>query len=399
MTRYSVVAGLFLLSLITYVDRAAISSAKDSVARDLQLSDQAMGAVFSAFALGYALAQTPSGWLADRFGPRVMLTGVVVLWSLLTAITGAVHSLAAMLLVRFLFGLAEAGAFPGAARAIYNWLPPSERGRANGIMFSASRWGAAAAFPLMAWLLHTWDWRWAFYLLALPGLIWAAGWMLLFRDQPHGPARVREVAMPAHGSLLEILGSRPLLLAMVQYFCVNFVTFLCLSWMLPYLKQRYALTSAEAAFYGMWPLLVGGAAQWVSGFLVDRLYGSHYRAWSRRLPAILGFAFAAAGIGAIPFAATPMAAAACFSVAAFGADLTISPSWAFCMDVGGSRAGAVSGSMNMAGNIGSFVSANAFPYLQALTGSTSAYFLMVAVMSVASALCWTGMRSDRSPER
>jgi ACS family glucarate transporter-like MFS transporter len=141
----------------------------------------------------------------------------------------------------------------------------------------------------------------------------------------------------------------------------------------------------------MWPLLVGGAAQWASGFLVDRLYGSRFRPWSRRLPAMLGFALAAAGVGAIPFAGTPLAGAICFSIAAFGADLTISPSWAFCMDVGGSRSGAVSGSMNMAGNIGSFVSANAFPYLQTLTGGTSAYFLMVAAMSVGSGLCWLGM--------
>jgi ACS family glucarate transporter-like MFS transporter len=391
LSRYFVIAGLFLLSLITYVDRAAIASAKDAVARDLQLSDQAMGAVFSAFALGYALAQTPSGWFADRFGPRLMLTGVVVLWSLLTALTGWVQSLAVMLLVRFLFGLAEAGAFPGAARAIYNWLPPSERGRANGIMFSASRWGAAAAFPLMAWLLHAYDWRWAFYLLALPGLVWAAGWALLFRDRPRGVAKVETAARETRGSLLEILRSKALVLAMAQYFSVNFVTFLCLSWMLPYLKQRYALSNTEAAWYGMWPLLVGGAAQWASGFLVDRLYGSRFRPWSRRLPAMLGFALAAAGVGAIPFAGTPLAGAICFSIAAFGADLTISPSWAFCMDVGGSRSGAVSGSMNMAGNIGSFVSANAFPYLQTLTGGTSAYFLMVAAMSVGSGLCWLGM--------
>ncbi|MEX2264190.1 MAG: MFS transporter, partial [Bryobacteraceae bacterium] len=88
MSRYLVVAALFVLSLITYIDRAAISSAKDAIGADLSLSDQSMGAVFSVFALGYALAQIPSGWLADRWGPRLALTAVVAVWSLLTALTG-----------------------------------------------------------------------------------------------------------------------------------------------------------------------------------------------------------------------------------------------------------------------------------------------------------------------
>ena len=90
--RYLVISALFVLSLITYIDRVCISSAKQPLSADLGLSDQAMGAVFSAFALGYALAQIPSGWLADRFGPRIALASVVTLWSFFTAWTGAVNS-------------------------------------------------------------------------------------------------------------------------------------------------------------------------------------------------------------------------------------------------------------------------------------------------------------------
>ena len=71
--RYAVVCVLFVLSMITYIDRAAIATAKDPIARELAVGDSAMGLVFGAFALGYALAQIPAGWLADRFGPRVAL--------------------------------------------------------------------------------------------------------------------------------------------------------------------------------------------------------------------------------------------------------------------------------------------------------------------------------------
>jgi ACS family glucarate transporter-like MFS transporter len=146
MTRYLVVAALFILSLITYVDRAAISSAKEPIASELSLSDESIGFVFSAFALGYALAQVPSGWFADRVGPRLALALVVPVWSLFTALTGTVRRFGPLLLVRFLFGIAEAGAFPGSARTFYNWLPVKERGLANGIIFSGTRLGQRCLF-------------------------------------------------------------------------------------------------------------------------------------------------------------------------------------------------------------------------------------------------------------
>ena len=153
MSRYAVVASLFVVSLIMYIDRAAISSAKDGISLDFSLSDQSMGAVFSAFALGYALAQIPAGRLADRYGPKAALTVVVAGWSALTALTGATAGFASLLAVRFLFGAAEAGGFPGANRVYYNWLPKAEHGRANETVFTGARLKAAAAYPLMSWLL------------------------------------------------------------------------------------------------------------------------------------------------------------------------------------------------------------------------------------------------------
>jgi len=399
VAHYVVLGGLFVLSLITYVDRAAISSVKDPLGRDLGLSDQQMGAVFSAFALGYALAQIPAGWFADRFGPRAVLAAVVGLWSLLTAWTGWAGSLSSLLVIRFLFGVAEAGAFPGSARVFYNWLPRAEHGRANGIIFSGSRIGAAGAFPLMAWLLSVLDWRTAFAALAVPGIAWAVIWYALFRDHPARPVPREDPATEVAAPLADVFRTRGLWLAMAQYFALNFTTFLCLTWMNPYLKSRYGLETPRAAFYSMIVLLLGATAQWVTGFAVDRLYASAGREWSRRGPAIVGFLLSAAGLAAIPGAATAEMAVVWFVVAAFGAEMTISPSWAYCLDVGKSKAGAVSGSMNMAGNIGSFVSANAFPYLQRATGGPGAYFYLVAAMSAASALCWLGMRSAGRPQK
>ncbi len=109
--RYQMVLGTFTLSMIVLFDRILISVAKDPVASDLALSDKQMGWVLSIFALGYALFQTPSGYLADKYGARKVLTAVVSIWSIFTALTGAVYNFVMLVFVRFLFGVGEAGAF------------------------------------------------------------------------------------------------------------------------------------------------------------------------------------------------------------------------------------------------------------------------------------------------
>ena len=393
--RYAVVGVLFVLSMITYIDRACISAAKDPIARDLGLSDGAMGMVFGAFALGYALAQIPSGIFADRYGPRVALAAVVTVWSVLTALTGAAWNLASMVVIRFLFGVGEAGAFPGCARAFYNWLPVSERGRANGILFSGSRIGAAFAFPLLAWMFARWDWRTSFVILGAVGLLWAAFWLLWFRDYPARRVSEAPDAPVSSVALRDVFRSPLMLPALVQYFASNFTFFICLTWMLPYLKRQYGLTDASAAAYSMIPLLFGATSQWVTGFAIDRLYRSGLREWSRRAPAMAGFGMSAAGVLGVSGAPDVMSAVVFFTVATFGAEMTISPSWSFCTDVAGVNSASVSGAMNMVGNIGSFVSANAFPWLYGATGSAVAYFSVAAALNVISMSCWVRMKSLR----
>ena len=389
--RWSILLSLAALALITYIDRAAISSAKDHIGIDLRLDDRAMGAVFSAFALGYALAQTPSGWLADRYGPRWLLAGAVALWSILTALTGLVVSLPQLLIVRFVFGVVEATAFPGAARVIYDALPAGEHGRAHGVMFAASRIGAAGAFPVMAWLLAT-GWRSAFIALAVPGLVWAVLWAVFYRSQRHPAAQNHAISAKTGGF------DRMWVLAMIQYFAVNFVTFLTLSWMNPYLKRRYALTDMEAATWTIVPFLVSALAQTATGILTDRLFRSRYKRWCRSFPAILGFSISTVGLLALSGAGTVQAAVAAFAVAAFGAEMVISPSWAFCLDYARERSGVMTGTMNMAGNIGSFVSANAFPALAGANGAGAAYFGLVAALNMIAIACWFRMtRADPAP--
>lgn len=143
--RWEVIAFLFAFSFLTVVDRVAISAAQNDMARDLGISNIAFGFVFGAFALGYALFQTPAGFAADRFGPRAFMTLIVLFWSLFTGLTGLLSGVAILIAIRFLFGSAEAGIYPTSSRAIYNWVPRRERGAAQGILFLGSRWARHSA--------------------------------------------------------------------------------------------------------------------------------------------------------------------------------------------------------------------------------------------------------------
>jgi ACS family glucarate transporter-like MFS transporter len=413
--RYLLIFGTFLLSALLYVDRACISAAKDPIWEDLGFDDRSWGWIMGAFSLGYALCQTPAGLLADRYGPRRLLASVVAFWSLFTVLTGAAWNFASMMVARFLFGAGEAGAFPGCARAYYSWLPLSERGLAQGINFSGSRLGAALAMPLVAWMIGQYGWRATFMILGGIGFGWALFWFSWFRDDPstHPGLSAAERALilsrrQSSGSSDEakrrltagvLFGSRNMWLAMAQYVCSNFTFFFAISWSFPYLKRTFALNDLQAGMYSAIPLLCGAAGNWVAGALVDQIYRQDRWSLSRQLPAILGFLLAAAGLIGTQYVDTAVGYAVFLSVAIFGADMTLSPSWAFCMDIGRSNAGAVSGTMNMAGNLAAFGTTLAFPYLEAWTGQTTPYFFTAAALNVAAVAAWMLMRPTRPLEQ
>jgi len=373
--RYRMVFATFILSMIVLFDRILISVAKDPVAIDLALSDKQMGWVLSIFALGYALFQTPSGYLADKYGVRKVLTAVVSLWSLFTALTGAVYNFFALFVVRFIFGIGEAGAFPSMARAIYSWIPVKERGLVHGINFSGGRLGAAIALPVVAWLIDLTSWRMTFVILGAVGIFWAALWYWWFRDDPKD-------------HLGNMFKSKNMWLIMGQYFCSNFTFFFCLTWLFPHLKAEYNLNTVEAGFYASAPFICGAIGNWVSGWLVDFYYRKQKLSLSRKVPAIIGFSLAAVGIIASVYMKEVNGAVFFISLAVFGADMTLSPSWSTCLDIGKQHSGTVSGTMNMAGNLGSFFTALAFPYMVAYTGSTTPFFFLAAGLSLLAIPMW-----------
>jgi ACS family glucarate transporter-like MFS transporter len=408
-TRYLLVALTFCLSLLLYIDRACISVAKDDVMTEFGLTSGQWGWAMAIFTLGYALAQTPTGTLADRSGPRIMLSVVVFLWSVLTVVTGAVTNFISLMIARFVFGAAEAGAFPGLARATLNWYPVSERGLVTGINFSASRLGAAMAMPLMTALIAWQGWRNAFYILGGMGIVFAVAWFFSFRDDPtehplvsdeerdYIVANRQKVSTNVDDIIpfSKIISSRSVWLAMVQYFCSNFTFFFCLTWLFPWLKDTYNLTSVNASLLCSLPFIGGAIGNWSSGWLVDFLFVRRGIIFSRRVPAIIGFSLAAVGLYLSLQMTDAISTIAFLTLAVLGADMTLSPSWSYCVDIGGKSAGAVSGTMNMAGNIGAFATAIAYPYLKSWYASPEPFFYLAAILNLVAIVCWLFIRPDR----
>jgi ACS family glucarate transporter-like MFS transporter len=391
--RWQVVCAVVIVSFLTILARAGISGAKAEMAHDLHINDLMFGVVFGAFALGYAIFMIPCGWLADHWGPRKSLACSVFFWSLFTLCTGLVYGVTLLIVVRFLFGLAEAGVYPQATRALHNWTLLRERGLALGLLNMGSRLGAAvgllASPKCVAWL----GWRESFIFLGIVGIAWAAIWYWWFRDRPKTKLDALSESSPRISEAGKtpwraFLASRNFYLITYQYFASQFTFFICLSWLLPFLQSHYGMASNMAGLYASIPLYCGAFAMWSGGTVVDRIYNAGRLKLSRGLPAMLGFALAAVTLLPAPFMHSPGWFIACFALATFGLDLTVAPSWTVCCDVGGRYSGTLSAAMNTAGALGSLASSLLFPLFAGRVEYISIYFYIAAFLNIIALLGW-----------
>ena len=186
--------------MITYLDRVCFGTIVPYIQKDFGFGEETKGLLFSAFALAYAVFEVPSGWLGDVYGPRRTLIRIVLWWSAFTALTGSIYptpsfpylAIGALIAVRFLFGVGEAGAFPNIARAQSNWFPFKERGFAQGAVWMSGRFGGGVTPLFIAALLFvenrggdqssTGDMLSGFRLI---GAVWCLGFWLWFRDRPN----------------------------------------------------------------------------------------------------------------------------------------------------------------------------------------------------------------------
>jgi MFS transporter, ACS family, glucarate transporter len=410
-TRYWVIAFAVTLSIITYIDRVSISFAGPNMRKDLQLDSSQFGIVLAAFAWAYALFEIPGGWLGDKMGARKVLTRIVLWWSFFTAATGWAMSYTYLIVVRALFGAGEAGAFPNITKAFSTWLAPGEKSRAQGIVWMSARWGGAFTPLLMAGLFQLIDWRVAFQIFGVLGVIWAFFFYRWYRDNPKDHPgvnageleHIKESAHMAedHGSVPwgRFAASPSVWLLWIQYFMLSYGWYFYITWFPTYLKESlgFDLKAGGAVVSGM-PLFFGGIGCLLSGFLTPKLatmLGSSRKA--RRIVAVTGMGIAGGLLLIVPQFRDPMTIVWIIAMASFFNDITMPPAWNTCMDVGGKFAGTLSGSMNMMGNFAGGVAPIVIgQVLTATKGDFTTTFYISAGAYFIGAICWLMIDSTKA---
>jgi len=398
--RYRVLGLLVVASIITYVDRICISILGTSIQEDLGLTLEQWGWVLGAFVVSYGALEIPVGAMCDRVGPRRVLTRIVVWWSVFTALTGLAQGFRQLVVIRFLFGAGEAGAFPSFSAAIMRWFPPAERARAQSAVWMASRLGGAIAPLLVIPIQQAYGWRVSFIAFGAVGLIWAAVWYLWFRDDP---AELRgiterelgEIAPEAgstsrHAAKFEwsVFGKPTLWWLMAMYHANAWCGFFYLSWMHTFLVRGRGFTPNELLALSWLPFVLGAGANLVGGWTSDALVRRHGLRFGRRAVGFCGLAAATVFLTLAIFTEHKVWTVVWLALAYGSSDLALPVAWAVCLDVGGKHTGTVTAAMNTAGQLGAFCTTVSFGYLVGAFGSYNAPLLPIAVMSAFGAVAW-----------
>jgi ACS family glucarate transporter-like MFS transporter len=371
--RYRALGFLFLLSIITYIDRVCINLLGKDMQSELGITPDRWGWVLGAFALSYALFEVPTGAMADRSGPRKTAARIVVWWSVFTSLTGMVQNFWQLVSCRFLFGAGEAGAYPTSSATISRWFPLKERARATGIVWMGSRVGGAVSPFIVLTLAESLGWRGTFGVFAVFGVIWVSVWYWWFRDTPKQMAGVSatelaEIGPPPehmpHGLPWSVaLRDSNFWTLLLMYHTYCWGSFFYLSWLTDYLREGRGYDNADLKSIAWLPFAVGACGNLFGGWLSDRLCPKIGLKWARCLIGAGGLFVAGFLMMGTHFAPGKLLPLVLLALGYGAMDAMLPVAWAVCLDIGRKYAGSVSGSMNMAGQLGSFMSSVAFGYM------------------------------------
>ena len=397
--RHVILFVVCLMYFVAYVDRVNIAIAGPLMRRDLGLTPIQLGLIFSVFAYPYAAMQIAGGWAADRFGPRLVLAALSLLWAAATILTGFSWSVGSLLAFRLLVGVGEGGAFPSATRAFTWWLPVRERGFAQGVTHSFARLGGAATPPLVVAIVARYGWRASFVVLGAVSVGWTALWLVSFRDRPddHPWVSDAELASIRDGGELPreareatpwlALVRRMWLVTLVD-FCYGWSLWVFLTWLPSYLSDARGFAFNQMALATMLPLSAGVVSDTLGGVISDAIYRrSGDLRLARRAPLVAGLGGGCAFM--IPAVMTGSAIGAVWLLAAafFFLELANAVLWTLPLDIAGAHAGTAGGIMNTGFGVAGMISPVVFGLLIQRTGRYDLPLFLSAALLLAGAIC------------
>jgi ACS family glucarate transporter-like MFS transporter len=414
--RWTILVMLFIVTVINYAVRAALSLAAPSLSKDLGIDSLELGIVFSAFGWSYVIAQMPGGWLLDRFGAIRVYLIAIVSWSLLTIAHGTVvwmsgsAAVTVLFALRFLVGIAEAPSFPGNARLVAQWFPARERGTASAI-FNAAQYFATVLFaPLLGWIVVSYGWEWSFVFMGAVGLASAVAWARLVHEpRRHPRLGAAELALIQQGGAMvdapeRVPGRRPrdetrrqlgILLGTptlwglyLGQFFINTLTYFFITWFPVYLVQERGLSIVKAGLFATVPAICGFVGGVVGGVLSDWLLRRGYSLTiARKVPVVGGMLVALAILGC-NYTESNTLILMLMSIAFFGKGVG-ALGWAVVADVAPRDCAGLSGGIfNMFGNLSSIITPIVIGLVLKETGSFDLVLALVAASALAAALCF-----------
>lgn len=393
--KYGVLVILSLLSVITFLDRNAISLAGQRITEELSLSENQFGWILSAFTISYALFEIPTGVLGDRMGAKKTLTRVVLWWSVFTMFTGLAGGFASLFFVRFLFGAGEAGAFPNMAIAVRRWFPVIERGRAQAVIWMSSRIGGALTPFLVIPLQMQFGWRLSFYILGALGLIWVIIWWFWYRDNDVTEEPVNQLAAAGRISWKKWASSGNFWLLMIMYYCYVSGAYFFILWLPKYLQNGRGIPEAQLAYSASLPFILAAVGCLLGGSLSDFLVKRIGLNWGRRLVPLVGLSLSGTFMLSAAFTTSNPGAIVLLALGLAFMDVTVPVSWAVATDLGGKDSGAITGAMNTAGQLGATVTSVGIGYLITSFHSYNLPVVILGIELLVAASLWLLIKADK----
>ncbi len=367
---------------------------------DLGIENDAWGWVLSAFALSYAIFELPTGALGDAKGPKKILIRVVLWWSAFTALTGAAFSWFYLVIVRFLFGAGEAGAYPNASIVVSRWFPKQEIGKAQAFIWAAGRVGGAFAPWIVIPIANQFGWRFSFLAMALLGVVWVIWWSKSFVNFPHESKNIssEELALIEqnrrfkqhnhHIPWAKILKDRNVWALMLMFHFFMYGAYFFTGWLPTYLKEGRHFGKSEMQLFATLPFVLGAIGCFSGGYVSDWLSKKYGLTFGRRTVGAVGMGISSVIILLAAINPNNQTTAYLLAIGMGFKDLTLPVAFAVCVDIGKDKSGTVSGAMNMVGQLGAVFLGVLFGYIVKLTNNFNYPLFVIAFLLFLGCILW-----------
>ncbi|MBM3773592.1 MAG: MFS transporter [Acidobacteria bacterium] len=410
-TRAGIVALMFSYSVMSYFDRTIMSIAGPSIIKEFRLSETEMGVVYSAFILSYALLMIPGGHLADRFGPRLVLSVMGLGAAAFTALTALAGSsvfhgwlgvIPSFVLIRLAMGVVTSPLYPACGRMNANWLPLTQRARAQGIVVAGAGVGGALSPILFSRLIAAYGWRTAFYAAALATAALAAVWHWYARDYPpKAEPKTGLSGLAGHsgppGEWRQLFANRNLVLLTAGYFALDYFEYIFFYWLYYYLGEIRKLGAAQSAVYTTVLFVAWMVMSPLRGWVSDRLVRRYGRSRGLRIVPMIGLVTSAALLFLAVNTESIQIMVGLLSLSLGFASAAEAPFWTAAIEAGGNRVGAACGIFNSGGNVGGFLAPIVTPWIASRAGWSWGLYFGCGMVLVATAV-WPFVDLGRQAE-